>query len=68
MCSQPSAPTSAESGSSDAWRTLTVPRAHIVSGALTPRRSSPTANPTRAASTSHSRACVSSGSTPSPIT
>ena len=39
------------------------PLAHIASGADTPRRSSPIAIPVRAASTSHSRACVSSGGT-----
>ena len=42
--------------------------AHIDSGALTPRRSSPMARPTREASTSHSLACVSSGGTSVPIT
>src|SRR5205807_4303095 len=42
--------------------------AHIESGALTPSKPSPMARPTRLASTSHSRACVSSGLTSMPIT
>ncbi len=43
-------------------------RAHIDSGAATPSRSSPTTRPTRAASTSASRASVRAGDTPSPTT
>ena len=43
-------------------------RAHIESGACTPSTSRPIARPIRTASTSQSRACVSSGLTPSPIT
>src|SRR5690606_20488988 len=42
--------------------------AHIESGANAPTWLSPAASLRRAASTSHSRACVSSGATPSPIT
>ena len=41
---------------------------HRDSGALTPNRSRPTDKPTRADSTSHSRAWVNSGLTPSPTT
>ena len=41
---------------------------YIRSGACTPSRPRPMARPMRAASTSHSRAWVSSGDTPSPIT
>ena len=41
---------------------------YIDSGAVTPSRPSPTTRPSRAASTSQSRADVSSGGTPSPIT
>ena len=43
-------------------------RAHITSGACTPSTSRPIASPMRTASTSQSRAWVSSGLTPSPIT
>ena len=43
-------------------------RAHIESGACTPSTSKPIASPMRTASTNHSRACVSSALTPSPIT
>src|SRR5581483_6854592 len=42
--------------------------AHIDSGADTPSRPRPMVRPTRAASTSQSRACVSGGATSSPIT
>ena len=41
---------------------------HIDSGAPAPSSCSPIVRPTRAASTSHSRACVSSALTPSPST
>ena len=41
---------------------------HIDSGARAPRSCRPIVRPTRAASTSHKRACVSSALTPSPIT
>ena len=44
------------------------PAAHIDSGAVTPRRSRPMARPMRVASTSHNRACVVPGGTPSPST
>lgn len=42
--------------------------AYMDSGAVTPSIPSPTTNPSLADSTSHSRAAVSSGGTPSPIT